>query len=378
MNTVTLPANRERQSGVELLKILAIFLIVFNHVTQTLQVENLYIPYHDYVIGMPSDTGMTFLQFLLMSFRYSGTLGNHIFFFCSAWFLLDTNHGGTRKMTRIASDTWALSWSICLLTALILKGNLPASRILYQLFPILAQGNWYVTYYLFFLFLYPSLNFLIRRMNQRNMLRAVLALGLISRAFIRCNLAIWVVFYFLIGYMKIYLKNFCADVKKNLVLLIFSASSLALFTSLLYALSLRVPSASSLLYPLMLGYSFYNPFLFLIVIALLNLARSIPMQSRLINNIAGHSLFIYLIHENDLVRTYFRPWIWQKIYIEGGYSHIILCIFAYSAALFLCSLALSVFYTSVLQKSVWRIGDALFGRVFRLWEKLELRLLSLH
>lgn len=68
-----------RNSGIELLKLFAIFLIVISHVTQTLTSENTYISYNAYVLNIVHAT--TNIQYLiLVFFRHFGALGNSIFF----------------------------------------------------------------------------------------------------------------------------------------------------------------------------------------------------------------------------------------------------------------------------------------------------------
>lgn len=72
-----------RQTSFELLKIIAIFLIVVGHVTQTLGEENFDVSFRDYVIPLGNAT--TDIQVLiLMLMRQAGILGNTIFFTCSA------------------------------------------------------------------------------------------------------------------------------------------------------------------------------------------------------------------------------------------------------------------------------------------------------
>ena len=82
-----------RDSGVELLKIIAVILIVISHVVLTLITENEYIPYSDYLLDCThATTNVTVL--LLAVMRHFGALGNWIFFVASAWFLLDSTNDG--------------------------------------------------------------------------------------------------------------------------------------------------------------------------------------------------------------------------------------------------------------------------------------------
>ena len=77
----------DRDSGIELLKIFAIFVIVISHVVQTLTSENLYIPYQDYVIDITKAT-TDFRYIILLILRHFSVWGNSLFFICSGWFLL--------------------------------------------------------------------------------------------------------------------------------------------------------------------------------------------------------------------------------------------------------------------------------------------------
>lgn len=67
----------DRHSGIELLKIIACFMIVVNHVTQTLCGETIYYA-PDYVINI--DQASTSVQhFFLILFSFMGAQGNLIF-----------------------------------------------------------------------------------------------------------------------------------------------------------------------------------------------------------------------------------------------------------------------------------------------------------
>lgn len=79
-----------RQAGIELLKIFAIFVIIVNHVVQTLVSENLEISYQGYVVDVSNAT-KDIQHIVLLIFRHFGVLGNSIFFIASAWFLLKSN-----------------------------------------------------------------------------------------------------------------------------------------------------------------------------------------------------------------------------------------------------------------------------------------------
>ncbi len=93
----------QRKSGIELLKLLAMFLIVISHTVQTLRNPSSYVSFSDYVLPLGSATS-DLQELLLNMFCYFGSLGNTIFFVCSAWFLLDRKQNNKKKLLQMAAD----------------------------------------------------------------------------------------------------------------------------------------------------------------------------------------------------------------------------------------------------------------------------------
>lgn len=84
-----------RNSGVEILKIIAIFLIVISHVTQTLYTINPAFP-SDYVLEVKY-ASKNIQHLILTWFSTFGSQGNLIFLVSSAWFLLDSKKNNSKK-----------------------------------------------------------------------------------------------------------------------------------------------------------------------------------------------------------------------------------------------------------------------------------------
>lgn len=113
-----------RESGIELLKIIAMFCIVLSHVVQTLCSENAFIPYQDYLLDLTAST-TNIQHFVLIIVRYFGALGNSIFFVSSAWFWLSSSGFNKRKWLFMLVEIWAVSILILAITYIPLGGNLP-------------------------------------------------------------------------------------------------------------------------------------------------------------------------------------------------------------------------------------------------------------
>lgn len=142
----------KRNSSIELLKVIAIVLIVISHTVQTLNSSFDVLSFDDYVLDYSIAT--TNIQYLILAvIRYSGALGNTIFFVCSAWFLIDDDRTNYRKMFNMIVDVWILSVMVLLFVSCFCGIQLNLKMTIKQLFPNYFANNWYITcYILFYLF----------------------------------------------------------------------------------------------------------------------------------------------------------------------------------------------------------------------------------
>lgn len=87
---------------------IAIFLVLMSHATQTVTEPNPYLGYQDYLVDMNRATS-SIQQFMLIVLRHAGMQGNAIFFFCSAWYLVDRSKVSAKKIVWMAADVWVVS-----------------------------------------------------------------------------------------------------------------------------------------------------------------------------------------------------------------------------------------------------------------------------
>lgn len=73
----------ERESSIELLKILAMVMIVMSHVVQTVGNKSIYVGNMSYALDLSCATH-NIQSFYLSLIRYFGAFGDWIFFVCSA------------------------------------------------------------------------------------------------------------------------------------------------------------------------------------------------------------------------------------------------------------------------------------------------------
>lgn len=89
-------------------------------------------------------------------------------------------------------------------------------------------------------------------------------------------------------------------------------------------------------------------------------------------------MLIYIIHENILLRTYTRPYLWHCIFNRYGYAHLFLWVFLYAAGWLLMALALSLLYEKSIQKITARVSEKILKWMGGWYQKYEAAMLKLH
>lgn len=353
--------QKSRNSSIDILRIVAMVAIVISHVTQSLQIpEESYsttnLSYCIDFVRASSDMKMWGLVLL----RMLGVWGNTVFIIISAWFMCKDDTVKSSKVIRLVLDTFTLS--VLILAAFLLLGNhtwkLGWKTILKCLFPTTFANNWFVTCYLMLYIMHPAINWTVVKLGQRN--HACLTITLVvlymlipmivSGLFFWTELVFMLSVYVLVSYVRTYLKDFgksCFD-----KLLLYRIIVIGIFGTILSVILLEdAGQRIEFLSGEMLHFDFDgNPFIVLASLGLVGLAINHHFSSNLITRISGYMLFVYLIHENLLVRTYLRPWIWSQIHALYGYHYLYLLILVFSLLLFLSSLGFSALYTCTISR----------------------------
>ena len=373
--------RQERHSGIELLKLLAVFLIVISHIAQTLIEVNGYIPYDDYRMDVGGAT-TNLVALTIILFRYFGQFGNAIFLFCSAWFLVDKRVPSKQKVLTMLLDVWVISVALFFPAYFLQHGEI-AKKIIFRTFlPTTFSNNWYITCYMILCLLYPYLNLIISRTDRRGLLRiaiflavAYLGLGFLFSAFCTTGLVVFLVYYFLIAFIKKYLPSW-TSLKAGLLFtalgLIGNAAAIALTDLLAFHFDLFSDK-------LLAWSKLDNPCIFLFALGMFGIFKNMTFHSSFLNRISSLSLLVYLIHENLIVRTYFRPMLWQAIYLKFGYSHVIGWTLIQSVGFLFVSLLVAWIWSKTVQVLTRKLSGKLYnllGRVARFFEQRVFRFLS--
>lgn len=361
--------KKERESGVELLKIIGIFLVALSHVVQTLTTQWGGVDSSGFFVDLSqATTDISTLVILIL--RHSGALGNAIFFTCSAWFLVKSEKTNFKKILNMILDIFVVS--ICWLIPMfaVYGSSLGWKSIIKSLLPTYFGNNWYLTTYILFCLIYPFLNAFIQKTDRKtHFLLAVGAVlvfivaGMVKPIYGSTFLLIFAAVYLMVSYIQKYNMDFADSKKSNLIILfigIFGGIAAPLTTNFL---GLKISFLSSRILYFNGG---YNIFFWMIAYAALNLFRQLKIKSKFINFSSSLSLLIYVIHENLLCRKNIRPAIWDWIHINLNQNLTIVWIFAYTAVLFVASYLVATLYTVVLKKLVAKISNWIYSVIEKL------------
>lgn len=322
---------KTRDTNIELLRIFSMFLIMLHHICYS-------------ALWFGSDVSESGIYFFSKAFFcWPGQVGNYIFMIISGYYLCNTNVT-IKKWFNIWGQIWITSVIIgCFLY--ILKIPIVTDDYLYfkvgfvnsakpmdikhllkSFFPNYFFHNWYATTYLIFYTLVPLLNLLVKNMNYKLHLYAIIVCILLcnifpffpgQKFFIVNPLLAFISSYFIGSFIRIYNPGFLTSKKNDLIVI----AILFIVMGVLQIIPLFVKGYSFTIlgkrYEIEKLWAFinrnsYEPFLFLITaVYIFSFFRQLNLQNnKIINFFAKSCLGIYLIHGN----RYLDKVIWHKIF----------------------------------------------------------------
>lgn len=384
-SAIKIPAERgyqNRKSGIELLKIIALLLIVISHTVQTLGTSNAFYGNNSYLIDLSAATQNP-QHFLLILLWAAGALGNAMFFICSAWFMLDDDKVSTHKIIALLLEILAVSVIAAAIMLIVKKGHIAPVLLIKSVAPTTFSNNWYLTCYLLFYAAHPVLNMIIRSLPKHrlllvSMVLSILYLGagfVVRGLFFGTELMTWLAVYFALAYVKRHTPETALDLKKNIAALLLTLAAHFVLVLITDVIGLKFSLAKNT----MLHWSSNcSPIIILTALAAFNIARTRTFKSRFINYLASLSLLIYIIHENILLRTYVRPAIFDSIHLRFGYDHILLWVIAVSAGVFVFSTAASMLAGVIIKKPAEKVSPAIVEAIKKVYRWISRGIMKLN
>lgn len=321
---------KNRNTSLDLLKILAIFLIVSFHASYK---------------GIPANavSGMGSInQILYYTFYHFGELGVNLFMLITGFFLVNSRKVGKDKIISFVLDIYFFS-TLSIFMALAMKKY---TFHLQDLLPVTFSYYWYITVYLIIYVLSPFINNFIHSLSKKSFQKLLIAIfcvfsiiptlaGIIvggTEEFGFYNRFVWLLFMYLVGgYLYIYQKDLAImnnSPKKIIHILLKIVFFVAIFAY--FAIQGNI---NTRLFNITPTY-FWGPNSVVMCFAsilLFSLFYNLKIaNNKLITVLSSSTLSIYLLHEHPkLVHI-----LWQNIFPISN--------FLYSKKLFLIILVASL------------------------------------
>lgn len=359
--------KKERQSGIELLKIFAIILIILSHTISTIGTPtNIFTNTSKAFFNINLTSNNPEIIFLII-LKYFVCAGNFIFMICTAWFLIDSHKTKKSKVLNLIIDVFIIS--VFFLILLSLNGvNIEKKLIIKSIFPTIFANNWYITCYILIYMIHPFLNIIIENIEKRKLLLLDIILFFVyfgicwiqQGILFNTDFIIFLAVYFLTAYIKKYMIKFNKNIKQNILVTIVSSILIIVLALLLNTLGNNVEFLHDKALKL---YNMSNPLVLLLSFSLFNIFKEMKFINKTINYISSLSMLIYVIHENLLVRTYIRPLIYVEIFNKFGHNMLVLQVFCLVILIFVTSIIASILYKASIQKVTKKISDSIVPKI---------------
>ena len=209
---------KNRSSNIELLRIIAaLFVLSYHTVNATIDIN---------ALELPSRFIMTGLFFGM------GRISVNIFVIISAWFLCKYNF----KLERI-TNTWlsTIFYTVPIAITFVYFGKADLVYLITNMFPVFFQPLWFITTYVFLLFLTPLLNLILSKYEKRKCRNMIIFLSVLFvlpltflprvRGAFYSEVGWFCVLYLITGFLRIYQPLKIVNNKK-ICLLVFIISYL--------------------------------------------------------------------------------------------------------------------------------------------------------
>lgn len=289
---------KERQQNFELLRIIAMFMIVVSHV----------ITHYIMEVELEVTDLNSFLLILLRAIIY---ICVNVYIIITGYFSINSKQLKIKKIINVAMLPGFIS--AILITILMVFGAIDFNiwRILGKLFATFRGEYWFISnYFALYLFI-PFLNKIIHTMNKKEyqhflflsaLVGVVWPFFVINQQIISINSGFSLIFFTYLYFVGAYIRLHGAFIKEfTLNHYLLGYLTLALITGFL---QYSLPDVDFL--------NYNGPFEFIMSYCIFMYFRQIKLKSVRINTIAAYTLSVYLVHEQSEVREF----IWNLSFIH--------------------------------------------------------------
>lgn len=308
-NNLTNDRRCLRQSNFELLRIIAMIIIIAAHFSVHGGFEF-------------SSTTISFNKLWIQFIQMGGNIGVNIFVLISGYFLISQQSIKTKKVIKLWGQIFFYSIVIFIVFVSLGIESFSFIELMKNLLPITSSRWWFASTYFVLYLLVPYLNKLLCSLSQKqytNFLILILILWCLIPTFtgqaFQSNILLWfVVLYSFSGYIKL----FGIDIKltgSQLILLSVIFTVLTFMSVVIFdIIGTKIPFFSS-----HATFFYRKQSLFILIISLLLFIGFSKLDLgyyQFINIISSATFGIYLIHDH----VYVRSFLWETVFQNASYS----------------------------------------------------------
>lgn len=308
--------KKDRECGIELLRIIAMLMIVAHHFAL-----------HTW---WPQVDSMTFNVYFIELLKSFGKVGAAIFFVITGYFIANskTNKPVFKKILQIAKPVWFYSIATLIFSIIFLDYKVAISlpldaNILHSIAPILTGSYWFISEYIILSLISPHLKKMYDGLKDNELIKLLIVYlifcwgsGIISYAISGAYAPIISIpssiLYASIGILIHRMKD---EIKTKTAICIASFSTVFLAVAPFITKSLAKIGYTD---TTDLFWQFNSPICIAIAVSLFIIFRRLKIKSKVINIIASSTMGVYLIHDNIFIRQL----LWNSGKITDVHSHI--------------------------------------------------------
>ena len=308
--------QEQRQSNIELLRMIAMLLIVAHHFASHSG--------FDYPLEQIS-VNRLWVQFAVVG----GKIGVNVFVLITGYFLVSQQTMKTSRLMKLWGQIFFYSVIFFLIFILFGKEPFGMIKLIWALAPVTFSRWWFASTYFVLYLLFPYINRLLVSFDKKQYMRFLTLLVLLwsviptlTGEYFQCNSLLWfMTLYAIAGYIRIFGCKIDLTGGKWIGLSLACFLLTFLSTVILDVLGTKIPFFG------VRATFFYDPMqklpaLVIAVLMLLGFTKIKAGYSKWINTMASATFGVYLIHENEYVRQF----LWKTLFPSAAYaeSHLLI------------------------------------------------------
>ena len=336
---------KERNSSIELLRIVSIFIIIVNH----------YALYSGFDISNKMELSTIIPQWL----HIGGKLGVNIFIFISGYFLCEAKKFKLIRLVKIVLEVFFYSIFIIIFGKMV--NNTNTMSIVRIIFAIPSSYWRFITLYFMLYILSPYINLFLNSVDMKKLLTLIITLTItwvVVPTFcyfgfdIDYSIAWFIYVYILAAFLKRIEKNIPKNPKKYILIGIASIGLIGLSEVIIRYIGVNY--INKLINGVEHFRNYNSLFVIISTVFLFIGFKQIEMKNnKIINKIASTSLAVFILHDNGLYSNY----VWRNILKSASFQYSKLLIFHALGScllLFICFAIIDLLRQRFIEKPVMK------------------------